>query len=148
MTRGVKILIGVAGLLGITALFAFHKPAQTAVKKLVGKIPFIGDTSPATPGDAPLMTGSADIQHIMQLQQALNDIHTAAVNINKNCKTISWGVNPGGILQVNGVFDDKTATAAQFYLNREQVDLDYLDMVRTKIDKWRQGDPCIYPLSV
>lgn len=145
MTKGTKILIGVVATLGVTALFAFHKKSKAVVKK-VGKL-VIGDSSIGTPDNADLKKGSTDAQHVMQLQQALNQIHAAAQYINSKCGGIKWAVYPGGTLPVNGSFDSNTAAASQFYLNRQEVDLDYLNSIREKLSKYQAGDKCKYPLS-
>lgn len=144
MTTGTKILISTIAGIGIISLFAFRKKVVPAVKK-VGKL-FIADSSTTTADDGILKKGSTDEQHIEQLQAALNEIHNAAKYITASCN-VWWPINAAGILQENGVFDDRTATACQFYLNRKEVDLDYLNDIRNKLSAYRAGDKCKYPLS-
>lgn len=145
MTTAVKILIGTGIALGGVALLAFHKKTKETVKKVVGKI-FVGDSATDTPGGDDLQKGSGDVQHILQLQQVLNQMHTAIIYINGNCG-IQWPVYRGLMPGVSGVFDDATAKAMQFYLNRETIDLSYLDEIRIKLARYNAGDRCKYPLS-
>lgn len=136
-------MVGVLAAAGL--LLAFTKKGKKITKK-VGKL-VLPDSFTSTPEGESLKKGSADEQHVMQLQQVLNSIHAAAQYINKTCGTMQWGVFPGGLADVSGTFDDKTAQMSQFYLNRQEVDLDYLDEVREKIRKYNAGDKCKYPLS-
>ncbi len=146
MTKATKIIVITVGLLGVASLFAFSAKARSSAKKAVGKIIDIGDTSATTPSGGDLAQGSEDIQHILQLQQMLNELHAAVQYINKNC-SMSWALYPGNPLQVNGVFDMATEKMLQFYLNRQTIDLDYLNEIRNKLNQYQSGDKCKYPLS-
>lgn len=145
MTTGTKIVIGTAAVLGITALFAFNKKSKAAVKKFFGTI-VAGVSSSDTPDDADLQLGSGDVQHVLQLQGFLNELHTAVKHINGKCG-ITWPVYTGTMPGVSGVFDNATESAMTFYLGRKTIDLDYLNMIRTKMAKYQAGDKCKYPLS-
>lgn len=148
MTKKAKIIIGVSvAVAGLVALLSFTKKGKQVVKK-VGKvvIPDSIITSDAT-GTTSIKAGSKS-QYVEQLQDALNQVHSAVQYINGNCGTIKWGLFPGGTVPVTGSFDDKTAAMSQFYLNRQEVEIDYLNDLRSKIAKWKQGSKCIYPLSV
>jgi hypothetical protein len=144
MTKGVKILIGVAAVGGVALLFAFRKKGVPAVKK-VGKI-VIPDSSATTPDNSDLQKGSGDVQHILQLQGLLNELHQAVIYINEKCRT-QWGLYQGTMPAVSGVFDDATENAMQFYLNRKTIDLFYLDEIRIKLARYEVGDKCKYPLA-
>lgn len=141
MTTGTKILIGTSLIIGIASLFAFRKK----ISKQWGKI-FIPDSSGVTDIGDMLRKGSKDEQHVDQLQNILNEIHAAAKYINSKCG-ITWGVFPGDALRPDGVFDDKTERMLQFYLNRKEIDLEYLNEIRSKLAAYQKGDKCKYPLS-
>lgn len=147
MTKTVKIVIGISAALSVIALFAFSSKARTTAKKAVSKI-LVGDSSTATPNNQDLAKGSGDVQHILQLQQLLNELHTAVQYINANCG-IQWPLYGGRLPDVSGIFDDTTQAATQFYLARATVDLDYLNDIRAKLNKYQSGDnKCTYPLSL
>lgn len=146
MTTGTKILIGTVAALGIAALFAFSKKTRTTAKKVVGRIADIGDSMTSTPDAMDLQKGSGDVQHILQLQQLLNELHDAVKYINSKCGT-PWLTYPGKMPGVSGVFDDATEKAMQFYLGRATIDLEYLNAIREKIAKYEAGNKCKYPLS-
>lgn len=150
MKKGGKIAVITAALLltGVAAYALFKKPKAPPKKKLVTTVstdnPVIVDEN----FSGTLKPGSSG-RYVEQLQQALNDLHNAVLYINKNCSMQwpsfgSYGNNP---LPVSGSYDAKTALASQFYLNRTEVDLDYLRMIQDKIDKYRAGDKCKHPLS-
>jgi hypothetical protein len=145
MTTGVKILIGTTLVITVTGLIIFRKKVVATVKK-AGKV-FAGSSATTIADADVLKRGSADEQHVTQLQEVLNGITDAVQHINENCKT-SWGRWPGGKLAENGIFDTRTEQASQFYLNRIEVDLDYLNDLRAKMKAYRSGDKCIYPLSI
>lgn len=147
MTKNIKIaLIGVGTVTGIALLLAFTKKGKQVVKK-VGSL-IIPDSSATTDAGGVLRAGSSDMQHVMELQQALNDLTTITTWINTNCG-IQWGVWPSGLIDISGVFDTRTASVAQFYLNRTEVDLDYLNEIRAKISAYNAGsNKCYYPLSI
>lgn len=142
-----KILITVTLLLAAAGM-AFALRKTKAGKKLSGILQ-IGDTQP-TEGDGDVIgKGSGNEQRVQQLQEAINAIHKAAIYINNNCGGIKWAVFPGGLLSANGVFDDKTEKAVQFYFGgRKNVDLWYLDMIRQKITAYEKGDKCVYPMAI
>jgi len=103
--------------------------------------------------DNTLRQGSEDEQHVTQLQEVLNVLHKAAKYINTNCGGIKWGYmagsnTDGSIVKENGVFDVKTANASQYYLNRREVELEYLDLIRKKVAKYKTGDKCVYPMAI
>jgi hypothetical protein len=161
MTPKIKIVLITAGVLLVstTAVFAFRKkkPVAKAIKK-VGSIiwPEGADSSEPTTetGDTTIKLGSTG-RYVEQLQNALNDIHKAALYMNKNCNMDKWATYPGpavssqgDILNVSGTFDANTQAATKFYLYRTEVDLDYLAMIKKKIDKQKaNNDVCVYPLG-
>lgn len=149
-TRIIIISVGVLALGGI-AYAATRK--KKPVKKLSGSVS-VGQGSSTSPDEEETLSqGSSDEQHVTQLQEVLNTLHRSANYINNNCGGIKWGymagsLSGGNIVNENGVFDARTAKACQYYLNRTQVDLDYLQFIRDKIAKFRKGDQCVYPLAV
>lgn len=148
MTTGIKILIGGLSLAAVVGFLGFTTKGKAIVKK-AGSL-LIGDSSATTSDNSGILkAGSDDVQHIMQLQDVLNALTTSIQYINKNCGVDPWPVYPLGTLQVNGVFDASTSAASQFYLNRTEVDLDYLNQIRAKIAASNAGsDKCVYPLSI
>jgi peptidoglycan hydrolase-like protein with peptidoglycan-binding domain len=161
MTKTKKIvLISTALLLaGAGTVFATRKkkPVAKVIKKVAAIIwPAGADSSePVTEeGETSIKLGSSG-RYVEQLQAALNDIHKAATYIKNNCEAFyaSYKVTPinsaGDILVVNGNFDKNTENASQFYLNRKEVDLSFLSLIRQKISKrYSDGDLCILPTGV
>ena len=127
--------------------YAFSK---RKTKKDTGTVD-VGESSATSDSGDILKQGSNDIQHVTQLQEVLNAIHKAAWYINNTCSSIKWPLLSGGnanVVNENGVFDSNTERVTKYYLARTEVDLDFLNMLRSKIDKYRKGDKCIYPLSI
>ena len=160
MTKSAKIATITAVLLlaGAGVAYAFRKKKPVAaVKKLVGSIIWpdeIGGTQVTTEDGSTVLKQGSKNQYVEQLKDALNDIHKAVAYINGNC-SMKWAYfnklptsSSGNILTPNDSFDSTTAQVAQFYLNRSEVELDYLNEIREKIAKWKKGNKCIYPLSV
>lgn len=148
MTKKSKIILGVSlGLLAVVSLLSFTKKGKE-IKKNISKL-IISDSiiSSDTTGATSIKKGSNN-QYVEQLQDVLNQIHAAVQYINSNCGSIKWGLFSSGTVPVSGTFDDKTAQMSQFYLNRQEVEIDYLNEIRAKLAKWKQGSKCIYPLSV
>lgn len=153
MTKTSKIILVTCVLMvaGAGIAYAYSRRSKPG-KKLIGTISTEDPKITGNP-DNVLAEGSKDSKNVTRLQAALNTIHKAAFYINKNCGGIKWAVMPGSafsgnIVNENGVFDEKTVAAAKFYLWREEVELDYLDMIMKKIAAWKKGDPCIHPLGI
>lgn len=149
MKSGKAILITLVLVVAGTGIaYAFRTKKKQAIKGSVS----IGDIEIGQE-EGVLKKQSTDEQHIMQLQEVLNALHQAAFYINNNCGGIKWGYMsgslPGGkIVNESGVFDDKTEQACKYYLNRTEVELWYLDFIRQKIDKYKSGNKCTYPLAI
>jgi hypothetical protein len=154
MKQAKKIAMITAGLLltsiAAYAIFKKQKPADKKLKStVVADSPEILDES----GSATIKQGSAG-RYVSQLQEALNSLHKAVVYINTYCgnfwpKFNQWNAgDDGNILAVTGIFDAQTAAVCQFYLYRQEVDLDYLQMINDKIKKYNGGNKCIHPLSL
>lgn len=148
MTKRTKIIIGViSGMAVIAGLLSFTKKGKQVRKKVAKLILPDSIITSDTTGATSIKKGSNN-QYVEQLQDLLNQLHSAVQYINGNCGSIKWGLFPGGTVAVSGSFDDKTAQMSQFYLNRQEVEIDYLNELREKIGKWKKGSKCIYPLSV
>lgn len=161
MTKTTKIVLIVSTLLlaSAGAVFAFRKkkPVQKAIKK-VGSIIWpegLSDSEALTETGADHIAQGDKGRYVEQLQDALNEIHKASGYINKNCN-VKWGYfsqlptkSDGTILTVTGEFDANTANVSQFYLNRKEVDLEYLAMIKKKVAAYKAGsDKCVYPLGI
>ncbi len=161
MTTTTKAVLITAGILLIsaTAVFAFRKkkPVSDAIKK-VGSIVWpegATESSALNEDGTDVMKSGTSGRYVEQLQGALNDLHKAAVYINNNCNSIKWAVftkwqptGDGNILPVTGTFDSKTAAVSQLYLNRQEVDLEFLELLKKKISAYKGGDKCVYPLGI
>lgn len=153
MTKTTKIILTTCVLLVAGAGIAYaYSRRQKPGKKLFGNIS-VGGVIVAGNPDNILLEGSKDTKNIKRLQVALNILHKSADYINKNCGGIKWAVMPGSIsggniVNENGTFDDRTTAASKFYLYREEVELEYLDLIYKKIDAWKKGDKCLYPLGI
>jgi hypothetical protein len=134
---------------GAGVAYAFgRRKIKAPVKKKVSVT--AGDNTAGTDEGDTLRKGSADVQHVTQLQEALNALHQAAIYINGHCATIKWPTKGTGstVVSENGKFDDATAAATKFYLNREEVDLDYLELIKKKIAAYKAGRLCEYPMGI
>lgn len=154
MTKSAKIILITTGLLAVGAgvAYAYRKKKVSATKPVL-----VTADNPVTTtetGSDVLKAGSTDEQHVLQLQEVLNTLHQSARYINLNCGGIKWGYMTSGnmadgkVVTENGKFDAKTKAAAKFYLNREEVDLWFLDLMRGKIAKYNKSDKCVYPMAI
>lgn len=153
MTKTTKIILVTCVLMvaGAGIAYAYGRRKKPG-KNLTGTV-LVGGTVVTDNPDNILAEGSKDSKNIIHLQAALNTVHKAAAYINKNCGGIKWAVMPGSmsngnIVNEDGTFDEKTTAASKFYLWRDEVDLPYLDMILKKIDAWKKGDKCVYPLGI
>lgn len=163
MTKTAKILLITGGLaIAALATYAQLKKKKTAVPLPAPPKPkktssiVVGDNVSTTPADQPLTEGVDDPQHVIQLQDALNELHQAAGYINTNCSGIKWPTfakwatdENGNILNAHGVFDSRTTAVSLYYLNKTTVTLDQLTALRAQLSAWRSGgDKCKYPLGM
>ncbi len=153
MTKTGKIILITSSLVLATAAIAFamRKKKPAPVKKRTGSV-IVDDEIPGTVSGIALQQGSTDETNVLRLKEAINQYHQAVVFINNNCSGVKWPLfrvwktdANGKLLPENILFDDNTEQVVQYYFNRKEVEIPFLNKLRLAMDSYRKGTKCIHP---